>query len=186
MIIKKLASTVYQIGGFFSYAELVSINDEFCGYTNSMGIKRDEYDNNIPPQLCLNKPSVGGVGDNMTLLSQSPKIKLLIKKIIQPSFDITLTRINTNIQFAGQESTFHTDGGPDWCWSAVLCSSLNWNTQWGGEFVCLSNEGEYVYAPYIPGNLIIFDSTQDHRGTCPNFSTKQFRTSVAWTYSEYK
>ena len=185
MIIKQVSPSVYSIGGLFTHNDMVSISDEFYGFSNSLGVKRDEYDDTIPPHFCLHKTSRDGIGDNLKLISQSPKIKLAIKKVLRVPFDIHLNRINTNIQFSGQETTFHTDGS-GWCWTAVLFTELNWNTNWGGEFVCLTNEGDYAYVPYIPGNLVLFDATQEHKGSCPNFSTKNFRSSVAWTYCKSK
>jgi len=183
MMIKEVTPSVYSIGGLVSYDEMTAVSDEFYGYSNSMGVKRDEYNKSIPPQFCLNKTTRDGIGDNLSLLSLAPKFKITLKKILQPAFDVRLTRINTNIQFPGQESTFHTDGS-DWCWTVVLFSELTWNTNWGGEFVCLTHEGEYAYVPYVPGNVVLFDATQEHKGSCPNFSARGFRSSVAWTFTK--
>ena len=94
MIITQLAPDIYQVGGFFSYIDMLSIGDEFNGHTTSLGIKRDEYDDSLPPNLCLNKPSPNGIGDSIIFLDKAPMIKLLIKKIGQTSFDINLTKLN--------------------------------------------------------------------------------------------
>ena len=64
-------------------------------------------------------------------------------------------RVLTNIQFFGQESTFHQDSDKNEevviDWSFLIFVDSDWNSEHGGDFICIEN-GKYKNIPFIPNN----------------------------------
>lgn len=97
--------------------------------------------------------------------------------------DISLERIHGNGQVKYMESCFHKDYTHDDVWTVVLFTNPNWNSEWGGEFVCQDpHTKEYHHSAYIPNNAIICPSNWDHQGYPPNSKTDEMRTSLAFSY----
>ena len=97
--------------------------------------------------------------------------------------------VNVNGATANQPSgRFHVDFlGPDYgpdvkAISAVLYTSSDWNTQWGGETVIKTPDGTYSYSTYIPNNVVYFPSQWEHYGAAPNDSCPILRTSIGFTF----
>ncbi len=119
---------------------------------------------------------------NLLYFQASTVVKLKVQRLLKT--DLRLVKIHTNGQFAGQESAFHTDFPMEKVWTFVLFTEKNWVTSWGGEFVCF-NPGtrEYEYCPYIPNSGVLIPSNWEHFGSAPNSSTREMRTSVAFSYA---
>jgi hypothetical protein len=129
----------------------------------------------------LPKPSPQGIGDNPCFLAASSTLKPLIQRVLRKP--LSLSRINTNLQFPGQEATFHTDGGAN-LWTCVLFTSYEWKTDWGGELIIRDENSSYLGIPYLPNTAVVFRASLPHRGSAPNFLCPTVRKSLAFTYEE--
>ena len=96
---------------------------------------------------------------------------------------LTLNRINTNIQFYGQESSFHVDGPPN-SWSFLLFMNQSWDAAWGGHFTIRLSESEYESYLPTPNCAILFPAHLYHKGDAPNRLCMIPRMSIAYTYNE--
>ena len=187
MIFEKLDEEVYLIKDAFSLSQFTTLYDELLPGVNSWDTKR-EYDNNCR-WFGLHKPKEHSLYEYPSFLSVAPIIKFYIKKIIKPTFDIFLYRINTNIQYFANEGDFHLDspefenGSRGWGWTFLTFTQNEWNSSWGGEFIVRNKQGKYIHAPYIPSQSILFNGGLEHRGSAPNVLTKKARTSIAWTFA---
>tara|TARA_B100000073_G_scaffold247877_1_gene208175 strand:- start:1253 stop:1849 length:597 start_codon:yes stop_codon:yes gene_type:complete len=96
---------------------------------------------------------------------------------------IQLCKLHFNAQTRGQISEFHKDFDEENCWTFVLFTESEWNTQWGGEFVSQhSITGEYFYVPYIPNSGALIPAHWHHYGMSPNAVTDKARTTIAFSY----
>jgi hypothetical protein len=117
---------------------------------------------------------------SLVFLEAASIIKLKIQKNLQR--DITLCRIHCNAQTQNQVSKFHQDSNFKKVWTFVLFTQWDWNTDWGGEFVCLNPyTKEYNYVPYIPNNGVLIPSHWEHVGRSP-VQTQEVRTSIGFSY----
>ena len=191
----KLDPDVYTIDEVFSPKEFDEIYDEFLNPYDRIKVKREDYTSKTKPYwFALHKgASDFGIGDNTKFISYAYRIQYFIKKLLRPDFDFELMRINTNIQYQYQDSSFHQDGidavvdgvkVPRWTWTFLLFSSKTWNTEWGGEFICATDtKSVYRNISYMPGRCVLFNGHLDHRGSAPNCFSELPRTTVAWTFS---
>ena len=110
-------------------------------------------------------------------------IKLKILKHIRHK--IQLCKIHYNGQTSGQCSEFHTDFDDKLCWTFVLFTELEWDTQWGGEFVSQHPKTkEYFYTSYIPNSGVLIPAWWQHCGHPPLPCTDRIRTTVAFSYMD--
>jgi len=184
-MIREIAPCIWGLEKIISPQDLKLILDEF-EYTTIQLNKVEKFDSvpkNAPRWGYLRKGTKDLLGDNFTLIKYAELYKLLAAKIVGKRLE--LTRINTNIQQALQDSTFHVDGGIN-SWTLLIFLSTNWDTNWGGEFVCQTKEQNptYVSVPYIPGNGALFRGDLWHRGAAPNYMCEEVRLSLAFTYTE--
>jgi len=121
------------------------------------------------------------IGDNLLLIKYGTYLQYVCQKYVKKR--LYLHRVNTNLQFFGQESDFHDDA-PKGSWTLNLFAQPYWNTVWGGQFVIQTEDGDYFYYPYIPNNALIFPGHLDHMGHAPNVLCKLPRITVAFTYME--
>ena len=78
---------------------------------------------------------------------------------------------------------FHKDFLQPWVWTFVLFTNLEWNQEWGGEFVCYNtNTNKYNHVPYIPNRGVLVPSNWDHYGSSPNALTDNLRTTIGFSY----
>ena len=118
--------------------------------------------------------------DRIAFYDAAIHIKLKIQKYIRNP--IQLCKIHVNGQTANQVAPFHTDF-PSWAWTFILFTNLEWNTSWGGEFVCYNpNTKKYNYVPYIPNRGVLVPSNWDHYGSSPNALTDNLRTTIGFSY----
>ena len=104
-----------------------------------------------------------------------------------------LIRINTNIQFHGQDSAFHTDDdyfvdNPDArCWTCVVFSEYDWDATWGGQIEIQTEENseDYIALPFSPNCAVLFDGSLEHRGLVyPNRFAQCERKTLAFLFEE--
>lgn len=118
---------------------------------------------------------------NPFLFNISIDIQLKIQKIVKKR--LRLVRIHVNGQTAGQPSEFHMDYDMDDVWTFILFSDVEWDTEWGGEFVCLNpHTKKYQYVPFKPNSGVLIPSKWLHRGCSPLPCTDNLRMSVAFSY----
>tara|TARA_Y100001954_G_scaffold151277_1_gene160697 strand:+ start:170 stop:778 length:609 start_codon:yes stop_codon:yes gene_type:complete len=180
----RYVDNIFQIKNILPSKYFLEICDEFWAWGNEWRFtKNEEFNENHPNRGCLNKPKFGDstLGDNLLLIKYGSYLKYICQRYVKKN--LSLTRINTNIQFFGQESNFHIDG-LEGSWTLNLFASNNWNTEWGGEFVIQDKDGDYFYYPYIPNNAILFPGYLEHMGHAPNVLGKHPRFTVAFTYQE--
>ena len=192
----KLDPDVYTIDGVFTNNEFLEIYDEFLNPYSRIKAKREFSTSKSKPywfSLHKGASSEHGLGDHLKFISYGYRIQYFIKKLLRPNFDFQLMRINTNIQYQYQDSAFHRDGYysvvdgvevPKWTWTFLLFASRDWNTEWGGEFICSTNvPGKYQNISFIPNRCVLFNGHRDHRGSSPNCFSEMPRESIAWTFS---
>ena len=175
---------IHRFKNILSYNDFILLNEEFNARHNSWNfLKKDEDIDEQPYMGCLDKPLSHSdtLGDNLTLIKYGSLLKYVCQIKLKRS--LTLVRVNTNIQFFGQESSFHKDKYQPGSWTLILFMSYKWRTEWGGEFVVCDEEGNYNYQAYIPNDAILIPAHLDHMGFAPNIMCRVPRLSVAYTYS---
>ena len=180
-----LKHQIYNIHDIFTVDEFDSIGDEFKYNYWKFNKRENTESSNYPLSGFLQTKNshydgIDIIGYNNVFTNLAINVKYQIQQLV---FDkpLTLRRINTNIQFFGQESSFHTDND-DNHWSFVCFVSPSWNTSWGGEFVVNVEDGEYVHSPYIPNRGVLFPSHLPHMGYSPNRLCNIPRLSIAFVY----
>lgn len=164
-----------------SQDDMVGILDEFEFNQIAMGkYEKHEYLPKNTPRWNFLAKSNDSIGDNMVLINLAEKCKYIARKILQK--DLELVRVNTNIQAPHQDASFHQDGGPK-SWTFLIFVGLKWDSNWGGEFLCKTEE-TYVSVPFIPGNGALFNGNLEHRGSASNGTAYLSRITVAFTYEE--
>lgn len=188
---EKLDKDIYLLDNFFTIDEFMPLSDELHGMYHTFMSKREDYAGKSKPYwMALRKcnPRGSALGDNMVFLERSLKIRWAINKILRPDFSFELRRINTNLQWMFQDSSFHLDSYADndkkyWSWTFLAFTQTDWNYEWGGDFVCKLDDDTYKSIPYVPNRCILFNGDLSHRGSAPNIFADDFRTSVAWTFT---
>jgi len=124
----------------------------------------------------LNEPN-----DMMIMFQCASIIKLKLQKYLKQ--DLIFIRAYSNGSTFGQTCRFHIDFEEDDVWTFVLFTEKNWNTQWGGEFVCYDGK-EYSYVPHIPNAGVLIPANWEHYGSCPNELANCSRTSIGFSFAE--
>lgn len=120
---------------------------------------------------------------DLLLIDCGIDIKLKIQRFLKTN--LRLIRCHINGQTFGQSGKFHADFPEDNTWTFVLFCCKEWNTNWGGEFVCCNPlEKKYMYVPYIPNTGCLIPSNWPHYGSSPNDQTDVLRVSVGFSYCE--
>ena len=76
-----------------------------------------------------------GIGDNLNLLDLSSRLKIIAEQTLKTK--LHLVRINTNIQFFGQETMLHRDALADNFWTFLVFFNPHWLAEHGGEFLII-------------------------------------------------
>ena len=187
---EKLDKNLYVLDDFFSMDEFMPLNDELHGMYHTFMRKREDYAGKDKPYWLALSKNVrrSGLGENMVFLERATKIRWAISKILKPDFSFELRRVNTNLQWKFQDSSFHLDsydekGKVYWSWTFLTFTQTDWDFEWGGEFVCQLGDRDYLTVPYVPNRSVLFNGDCSHRGSSPNIFSQDFRTSVAWTFA---
>lgn len=144
---------------------------QLSNYSYSEGVEKQRV------SWKLNEPN-----NKLIIYECASIIKLKLKKYLKK--DLIFIRSHSNGSTFGQTSTFHKDFDEDDVWTFILFSSPNWNTQWGGEFVCFDPiNKEYKYVPYVPNTGCLIPSNWQHYGSAPNEITDSLRTTLAFSFS---
>lgn len=188
---KQLHDELYLIEEALSYKDFVAIEDEFY-YEKWNFDKRGNGEENCeeyPVRGELQKPysqsNLSTLGDNLQFIKIGTESKYKCERILRTR--LTFLRIHTNIQFFGQESSFHRDidNPPNNLkfWGLLYFVQSKWNSEWGGDFVC--NVGkEYINVPYIPGNAVLFNTQNQHKGMAPNVLCRDARLSLQYLFMQ--
>jgi hypothetical protein len=157
---------------------LVELHLEF---SESWGLTNSSYGDDLNSKTSKNLFWSTAEKNSLHLFDASTVVKLKILRYIKK--DIRLIRIMINGQTRGQVSKFHPDYFLDCYYTFILFSSLEWNSNWGGEFVCLDPKtNEYKYVPYVPNTGCLIPSNWEHMGSSPNASTDKMRQSIAFSF----
>lgn len=131
----------------------------------------------------LSKPyDQQGIGDNLNLLDLSSRLKIIAEQTLRA--DLHLIRINTNIQFYGQESMLHQDALSDNFWTFLVFFNVKWLAEHGGEFMLIRSDNTTFSSLPLPNRGILFRANLFHKGCAPNKFCGTPRFSVACTYGE--
>ena len=125
----------------------------------------------------------------MSFYQAATTISLKIKRYVEE--DLKLIRLHSGGKLFGTRPEFHIDYSElDNCYTYVLFTNMDWNTNWGGEFIAQEpKSSEYRYVPYIPNSGVLIPSHWQHTGSPPLTPEAGIRTSVAFMYtpqSNYK
>ena len=186
MIFTELHKNVFHVKNVFSSEMFLRVEDEFNPINNHWIFdKESSYDGGHTSILGKIAKSSSFIGDNLAFIDIGMYVKLKSEKQLERK--LKLIKTNTNIQYSGMHSSIHKDGPltspSDSLWTFVIFCQTNWNTIWGGEFCCSTDDG-YVYVPYIPNNGCLFDCRNDHTGFAPTNLTSKPRLSLAYTFLE--
>lgn len=186
MIFSQKAPNVFYVQDVLSCKDFFNLSDEFNPANNNWAFKKSESHGESPLFGHL-VDSRGGLslGANHQLIKFGTTVKILCKKILRKN--LKLVRINTNIQFFGQESNFHVDSSPEMSWwTFVLFANPSWSTEWGGQLVIQTAASQYIGLPYIPNCGVLFDGSIPHKGESPNRFCLSERKSVAFSFAEHR
>tara|TARA_B100000085_G_scaffold229691_1_gene215965 strand:+ start:1061 stop:1630 length:570 start_codon:yes stop_codon:yes gene_type:complete len=184
---KQIAPELWSISQVLTPYDFYSLHQEFLYDSWKFQKYQDDRPLSYPRRGQLHKPmsELGTLGDNLQLIKIGTKVQLFAQKILKTRLE--LSRIHTNIQFFGQESTFHIDVENDTTrgnyWGFLIFAQERWDTEWGGDFVYNIEEG-YYNVPYIPNNGVIFNTQREHRGMAPNLLCNLPRFSVQFMFRE--
>lgn len=176
---------MHRIKNVLPVDDFLTLNEEFESAHNNWAFTKNDGGYNHPIRGCLRKPlsNYDTIGDNLTFIKYGSHLKYKCEKLLNRK--LLLYRVNTNIQFFGQESSFHQDGEEsERCWTLNIFACTNWETDWGGQFVVMDESGEYIYHSYIPNDAVLFRGHLPHMGHAPNVLCKIPRLTVAYTYRE--
>ncbi len=134
-----------------------------------------------PKWGAIHKPTEDELGDNLCLINIGENLKYAVQK--QVKHPVYLERINSNIQFPGQEGTFHFDGD-EHMYTMIVMVAQGWESQWGGDFICVGENDEHYITPYRPNRGILFQANYKHRGSAPNNFAWLERKTIAFTYRD--
>ena len=127
---KKINDSFYRFESLLPEEQFISVADEFNLRYNGLMPKRGETEyNRNTLRLGLYKPKYESLytqtclqlGDNHQFLNVATRLKLIAERAINKK--LQLRRINTNIQFPGQESGFHIDGD-EGVWTFLLFTPM--------------------------------------------------------------
>ena len=176
---QKIEDNLYSIREVFSRDVFLSGVEEFNPNNNNWVFSKAENDDEQFPRIgFLYKVDSQGVGENLALINLGVIAKFICQRILKKN--LILQRVNTNIQYFGQESTLHLDGPRNNQWSLVVFMSPFWSPEWGGEFVL----GNQISIPYIPNSAVLFKSNAYHKGSAPNRYCNHPRLSLAFLFEE--
>ena len=155
-----------------------SLRDEFM-YS---GWRLDNYSNGEASLDDKVSWQLGGSNYKLMVYECASLVKLKIQKYLKQ--DLILIKVHSNGNTFGQTQKFHIDFQTNDVWTFVLFTEENWNTQWGGEFVCFDGiNKEYKYTPYVPNTGALIPSNWEHYGASPNECTGSLRTTMAFSYT---
>lgn len=176
MKFEQVNENLYCIDSFFSDSDFYKAFEEFTPYYNSWIFNKSEGNSDQDPVIgYIDKISSHTLGENLQLINLGITAKYSCQKIL--GRNLTLERVNTNIQFFGQESSLHVDG-PDKFWSLVIFMSPFWSSEWGGEFVMSGHN-----ISYISNRAVLFKANKMHKGSAPNRYCVHPRLSLAFLFS---
>ena len=151
MKVEKIEEDVWSLTDVLSPSEYESLGDEFRN--PQVEFKKESY---APDQSCnwlgLAKNKVDSLGNSPLLISIGERVKYSAMRILGRK--LRLDRINTNIQFKLNDTTFHIDG-PETQWTFLVFYNDTWNIDWGGDFVVNHAFDKYRGIPYIPNNGVL-------------------------------
>ena len=94
------------------------------------------------------------------------------------------TRVWANFQSFGDESAFHRDFPVKYAQSArtaVWYPVMNWERDWGGDFITLSEDGEVDACALVkPNRLVVFNGTQTHAARPISRYCSELRIAVSF------
>ena len=64
----------------------------------------------------------------------------------------------------------------------MVCNG--WESQWGGDFICVDKEDNHEIVPYRPNRGVLFQADYKHRGSAPNNFAWKERKTIAFTYCD--
>ena len=188
--IKKLHDDLYVIDDILEDRDFFNVLVEFRpAFNNWVFNKRDDIPSMMggvqdlepkPKFGNLNKHTYAGLGDNLVLIKYAEVVKYTAMKLLKKK--LHLERLNTNIQFANQHSSVHTDGASNQ-WTICLFVSYTWNEEWGGPFHIFIDDEEYMVG-FKPCRAVLFRADHGHKGFAPSSMCPDPRFSVAFTYTE--
>ena len=179
--IKKLHDDLYVIDDILGDTDFFDLLVEFRPeFNNWMFNKQDGFKGGKPKFGNLNKHTYGGIGDNLQLIKYAEILKYTAMKLLKKK--LHLDRVNTNIQFAGQHSEVHVDGGKNQ-WTLCVFVSYTWNEEWGGPFHIFIDREEHLIG-FLPNKAVLFRADYGHKGFAPSSTCPEARFSVAFTYTE--
>ena len=183
--IKKLHDCLYTIDEFLEDRMFGTIIEEFNVKNNSWAFnKREMGVDEFHPKfgnILKQQYDANGVGDILPLVEVAEVSKYTVMKVLKKR--MKLERVNTNIQFAGQHSSLHEDGGVNQ-WTLCIFVGTGWNYQWGGAFQIFIDQEEFLI-PFNPNRAVLFRADWSHKGYAPTHMCPDARLSVAFTYSDY-
>ena len=164
--------------------------DEFKGENNNwMFDKLVTPDRQAPKREVLELPWFGGIskpysdqsiGINFGLIDLSTRLKIIAEQTVKTK--LQLKRINTNIQFFGQDTLLHTDDTEDTSWTFLVFFNHSWFAEHGGEFILIKPDGSSFTCLPLPNRGVLFRASLHHAGKGPNRFCGTPRLSVACTY----
>lgn len=197
--INQLHPNLWKIDEVFKDSYYVTALEEFNAKYNHWEFMKKEAQlgsSGVPGRIVpkfgnIYKPKDYMLGDNLPFIEFGEIAKYTVMKLLKRR--VVLSRINTNIQFAGQEASFHEDGGSRQ-WTLLCFIQSYWDPEWGGPFQVMvegSEPGGFkspsvdeFFIPFAPNNGVLFRADYTHRGNAPNIMCPNERLSLAFTYSE--
>lgn len=172
--------------GVYSCSNVLSVNDFGCladeMYQPHVEFKKEStVGAHSSHWIGLRKANFDGLGDSFFLISLGERLKYSVMKRLNRN--LSLDRVNTNIQLKLHDTAFHTDGGNN-MWTFLVFFSEYWDAQWGGDFIVNYAPKKYRGIPYIPNDGVLFNAAMPHRGCAGNIVCEGIRMSVAFTYVE--
>lgn len=178
------AFKVFYLEDILTFRDFDYLVDEFNPHYNHWSFRKSEQHGEKPVFGHLAESRGGlSLGESHKFIEIGSKLNLLCQKVLGQR--TRLVRINTNIQFTGQESTFHVDSSPEmrW-WTLVLFANTSWSTEWGGELIVNTDGRNYLGLPFLPNCGVLFDGSLPHKGAAPNRFCLTQRQSVAFSFEQ--
>lgn len=112
---------------------------------------------------------------------------LNMEQLKQTNFDIGsivsdkhLMRAWANLNTANERTRYHADSSQSNHYSVLYYANLKWDINWDGGTVWRSedlSEIEFI-SDYVPGRLVMFDSTIPHKAQQPSLEAAPYRITL--------
>lgn len=103
------------------------------------------------------------------------KVQSVLQGLGANQFEVVSPRVNACLP--SDVYQYHTDSTDANCISLLYFANLDWKPEWEGETIFAEPDGKNIFCStaFIPGRLVLFNSSIPHKSSQPSFGSKYHR-----------